>query len=212
MERIGEPDRADEFDDMSVDEYAEHRGLELVSNPNTKARKKTMAAGTKAELSDAVDEAVGVLNEAYTPGATREELASAVGEALDILNGDDADEDDESDSDEDEDEGGIAARQCAEDGASFGVSKHSGRECVVGWTVTGRPALQALCCIAMEWLRTSRSGAIFIPICSIKPVGIKHSGKLNPRCGSRESIAEKCSIYAADRADIPRRSQKKDLE
>lgn len=28
MERIGDSDRADEFDGMSVDEYAEHRGAE----------------------------------------------------------------------------------------------------------------------------------------------------------------------------------------
>jgi hypothetical protein len=102
MERIGEPDRANEFDNMSVDEYAEHRGLEIASNPKRKARKQGMAEGTKAELSDAIDEAVGVLNEAYTPEATREELASAIGEALDILNGEDAhaDEDDEEDEDE----------------------------------------------------------------------------------------------------------------
>jgi hypothetical protein len=33
MERIGEPDRSDEFDDVSVEEYAEHRGLEIVSKP-----------------------------------------------------------------------------------------------------------------------------------------------------------------------------------
>ena len=63
-----------------------------------------MAAGTKAELSDAIDEAVGVLNEAYTPEATREELATAIGEALDILNGDDADAD-EDDEEEDDEEG-----------------------------------------------------------------------------------------------------------
>jgi hypothetical protein len=29
MERIGETDRADDFDDMSVDEYAEHRGADI---------------------------------------------------------------------------------------------------------------------------------------------------------------------------------------
>jgi hypothetical protein len=32
MNRIGEPDRADEFDDMSVEEYAEHRGFEAGLN------------------------------------------------------------------------------------------------------------------------------------------------------------------------------------
>jgi hypothetical protein len=106
MERIGEPDRADEFDSMSVDEYAEHRGLELVSNPRRKARKRKMA--TKSELQEQVDQAAAVLNEAYTPESTREELATAVGEALDILNGEDeaeGDADSDEDEEDDEDEG-----------------------------------------------------------------------------------------------------------
>jgi hypothetical protein len=107
MERIGEPDRASEFDDMSVEEYAEHRGFELVANPSRKARKREMATGSKAELSDAIDQAVDVLNDAYAPEATREELATAVGQALDILNGDEADDDagDDLDDDEDDEEG-----------------------------------------------------------------------------------------------------------
>ena len=43
MERIGESDRADGFDDTSVDDYAEHRGLQI-ANPTRKARKTKMAA------------------------------------------------------------------------------------------------------------------------------------------------------------------------
>jgi hypothetical protein len=41
----------------------------------------------KAELQDAIDSAIGVLDEAYASEATRKELATAVGQALDILNG-----------------------------------------------------------------------------------------------------------------------------
>ena len=109
MERIGEDDRASDFDDMSVDEYAERRGLQI-ANPKRNARKTTMAGAgpSKAELQDAIDNAVGVLDEAYAPEATREELATAIGQALDILNGeDDSDSSDEDldDSDGDEDEG-----------------------------------------------------------------------------------------------------------
>ena len=104
MERIGEDDRADEFDDMSVDEYAEHRGLQI-ANPKRKARKTTMAGAgpSKTELQDAIDSAVGVLDEAYAPEATREELATAIGQALDILNGED---DDSSEDETDDDESG----------------------------------------------------------------------------------------------------------
>jgi hypothetical protein len=64
MERIGESDRADEFDDMSVDEYAEHRGLQIANpnNPTRKARKTTMAAGpSKAELQDQIDDGKDVV-------------------------------------------------------------------------------------------------------------------------------------------------------
>ena len=63
MERIGEDDRADEFDEMSVEEYAEHRGLDLVSNPKRQERKKGMA--TKSEWQEQVDNAAALLNEAY---------------------------------------------------------------------------------------------------------------------------------------------------
>jgi hypothetical protein len=35
-ERIGEPDRASDFDDMSVDEYVERRGLQI-TNPRRRA-------------------------------------------------------------------------------------------------------------------------------------------------------------------------------
>ena len=101
MERIGDSDRADEFDGLSVDEYAEHRGLKI-ANPRRTERKTTMA--TKNELQEQLDSVIDTLNEAYTPEASREDLASAVGEALDILNGEDADdESDESDDTGDDD-------------------------------------------------------------------------------------------------------------
>jgi hypothetical protein len=61
MERIGESDRADDFDDMSVDEYAEHRGLQLIANPNRrKTRQRRMATGTK--LRQAVCESKGCVH------------------------------------------------------------------------------------------------------------------------------------------------------
>jgi hypothetical protein len=41
--RTGERDRGAEFDDMTVHEYAEHRGFELVGNPSRKTRKQNMA-------------------------------------------------------------------------------------------------------------------------------------------------------------------------
>jgi len=87
MERIGEPGRAEEFDDVSVDEYAEHKGLRI-SNPS-RGRKKIMANGTvvtKADLQDQIDQAIDILD-AYAPESNRQELAEAVGKALDTLRG-----------------------------------------------------------------------------------------------------------------------------
>jgi len=103
MERIGEDDRADEFDDMSVDEYAERRGLQI-ANPTRKARKTTMAASgpSKAELQETIDDAIEVLDASYAPETGREELASAVGQALDILNGEDDSESEDETEEEDE--------------------------------------------------------------------------------------------------------------
>jgi hypothetical protein len=45
-ERIGEPDRASEFDEMSVEEYAEHRGLQI-ANPRRKAGKRALGGSTR---------------------------------------------------------------------------------------------------------------------------------------------------------------------
>ena len=70
MERIGQPDRADEFDQMSVDDYAEGKGRRL-ANPATRERNRTMANGatttTKADLQDQIDSAISTLEDAYQP-------------------------------------------------------------------------------------------------------------------------------------------------
>ena len=50
MERIGEAERAEEYRDMSVEEYAEGRGLSL-TNP----RRGAIIAETKSELDDISD-------------------------------------------------------------------------------------------------------------------------------------------------------------
>ena len=104
MERIGEPDRAEEFRDMSTDEYAEHRGLQI-TNPTRRRRRITMAAATttsKADLQDQIDSAIEILDEAYAPESTREELAEAIGSALDTLRGEETEEEE----DEEEPDGG----------------------------------------------------------------------------------------------------------
>jgi len=104
MNRIGQPDRAAEFEDMTVSEYAEGKGLRLA---NPRRRRSNMANGngtttTKADLQDQIDQAIGVLDDAYQPEVTREDLAEAVGNALDILRGEADDDDDDTDDDADD--------------------------------------------------------------------------------------------------------------
>lgn len=62
---------------------------------------------TKPEMQQAVDEAVEILNEAYTPESSREDLAEAVGRVLSVLESDGdsgSDDDEEDDGDEDSDD------------------------------------------------------------------------------------------------------------
>jgi hypothetical protein len=99
MGRIGQPDRAEEFERMSADEYAEHKGLRL-SNPRVMKRREAMSdvtTVTKADLQDQIDQVLDLLEDAYQPESTREDLVEAVSQALDILRGEEEDEDDEDD-------------------------------------------------------------------------------------------------------------------
>lgn len=99
MERIGEPDRAEEFRSMTADQYAAHRGVTL-TNPQNLRRRTTMAAVTttsKSDLQSRIDDAIDTLDEAYAPESNREDLAQAVGDALDILRGEDEEEDEDLD-------------------------------------------------------------------------------------------------------------------
>jgi hypothetical protein len=104
MERLGESDRAEEFQRMSADEYADHRGLRL-TNPKRRLHMAQATAGpTKSDLQAQIDEAIDILDEAYAPETTREDLADAVGRALDTLRGEDEDDENDADADDEEDE------------------------------------------------------------------------------------------------------------
>lgn len=52
---------------------------------------------TKADLEDAIDNAVEILTQAYVPEASREDLAGAIGDALSALQGDGDGDDDDAD-------------------------------------------------------------------------------------------------------------------
>jgi hypothetical protein len=104
MDRIGEPDRAQEFRQMSVDEYVEHRGITLTPNPQYGSYQMSQTAGpTKAELSDTLDELEQLLEDALDPELSREKLVGKIKEAADLISGEA--EDDDSADDEGEDDG-----------------------------------------------------------------------------------------------------------
>ena len=63
MDRIGDPDRADEFDDRSFEEYADHRGFRL-TNPQRRTIMATSTGPTKADLQDQIDSAIQTLEDA----------------------------------------------------------------------------------------------------------------------------------------------------
>jgi hypothetical protein len=73
----------------SVEDYARHRGIELLY-PNE--RRVSMATVKElnqeiGDLEETIDEATAILEDAYTPEASREDLAEAIGNALDVLSG-----------------------------------------------------------------------------------------------------------------------------
>jgi hypothetical protein len=105
MDRVGQSDRAEQFAGMSVDDYAERKGLRL-QNPVRKRKVDMPAelAATKTELQDQIDQAIELLDESYAPESTREELAIAIGQALDVLRGEDEDDDADVDEDDDDDQ------------------------------------------------------------------------------------------------------------
>jgi hypothetical protein len=100
LRRIGKDEDADRFEAMTPEEYAEHKGAELLQNPKG-IRRKDMAretGPTKAELSDLLDEISDLAEEALDPELTREELVAKVKELADVASGDvevDETEDDE---------------------------------------------------------------------------------------------------------------------
>ena len=68
MERIGQPDRAAEFESMSVEDYAEHKGLRL-TNPHRRRIAMPQPSGpTKVDLQDTIDSATVELDDCLREG------------------------------------------------------------------------------------------------------------------------------------------------
>jgi hypothetical protein len=106
LRRMGKGEDAERFEAMSPEEYAGHKGAQLLNNPN---RRETIVARqtnpTKGELSEILEQIEDLAEEALDPELTREELVSKVKELADLASGElEEEEDGETDSDSDTDE------------------------------------------------------------------------------------------------------------
>lgn len=63
LRRIGNDELADEFDNMDDEGYAEHKGAELIENPNNTRSKSMPNSKSKAELESELDEANDYIEE-----------------------------------------------------------------------------------------------------------------------------------------------------
>jgi hypothetical protein len=98
-DRIGLPDVVDEYEQMSVEEYAERKGIEIVENPSPlKPQKRSerkmshIDPRTKEEILASEQEALGKLDEIWQvhcevgDKSTKPELLEASDETCEILN------------------------------------------------------------------------------------------------------------------------------
>ena len=87
LRRIGQDDDADRFEAMTPEEYAEHKGAQLLQNPtrrklNMPRQTARQTEPTKADLSETLDSIADLAEEALDPELTREELVQKVKELV----------------------------------------------------------------------------------------------------------------------------------
>ncbi len=90
---LGDPDRADEIANESAYDYAERKGIEIVSNPSEK-RRNNMSRSTKSKAE--------LEQENEDLKQENDELRDQIDAVADIISPSDEDEDDEDVDDEDE--------------------------------------------------------------------------------------------------------------
>ena len=96
LRRIGQDANADDFEAMSTEAYAEHKGVELIDNRGKKRITNMPSNKSKANLEAELDEAQDYIEQ------LERKLDDIAGIAAD--SDEDSEEDSESDSDEDSDE------------------------------------------------------------------------------------------------------------
>ena len=98
LRRIGKDDEADEFEDMSPEEYAEHKGADLLDNPTNRKGKKMARNKTKEQLQAELGEANDYI----------EQLERKLDDIAGIASDEDEDsEDEDEDGDDDAEDDGL---------------------------------------------------------------------------------------------------------
>jgi hypothetical protein len=96
----GDPDRAEEFESMPIEDYAAERGIQII-NPNPKKGDKRMAGKTRDQLQQELDEALDRIDELESE---REDALQAFSSAFGVEIFDDGDESESDATDLDENE------------------------------------------------------------------------------------------------------------
>lgn len=100
---LNDPDRADELSEEDLESYAERKKITLL-NPNERRLTTRMPRNVSTEKAlqeeiddqqDTIDQAIEILEGAYTPEATRAELVDAVSQAIDVLSGEEPEPEEE---------------------------------------------------------------------------------------------------------------------
>jgi hypothetical protein len=100
---LADPEKAEEFASMGVDEYASRKGIEI-RNPEGRggSHERTNAGGmSKTEMQSLIDEVDELLGAALDPRLSREEIIERVMEASDLISGEGEVEEVEGEGDED---------------------------------------------------------------------------------------------------------------
>jgi hypothetical protein len=84
---LRDDDLADSLEDEDPESYAERKHISIINSPVRRGIEMANGNGsmTTADLADVCDQVQDILEDAYTPEASREDLAAAIGDALDLL-------------------------------------------------------------------------------------------------------------------------------
>ena len=105
LRRMGRDDDADRFEAMDAEDYAAHKGAELLPNPHWRQTMARQMNPTAGELSETLEEIADLAEEALDPELTREEVVAKIKELANVAAGEsEADEDEEAEEDEEADE------------------------------------------------------------------------------------------------------------